>query len=173
MLMTKAAGTAQQQSSMDFFHFSLISIGRDLHLPALLCPLTMTFFLLLLNQLSLTSLHKETSRHAQVRQKCSDPEARFHLPFSSPSLDPEMLSACGAALFICQFDRIISAGLRYDWRRSNTTAHVDGRQMRTCLRVRVADNADAHAHTVQCSGSCRCTSWPIKGRWLLAASHNR
>lgn len=88
MLMTKAAGTAQQQSSLEFFHFSLISIGRDLHLPALLRPLNMTFFLLLLNQLSLTSLHKETSRHAQVGQKCSGTEALFHLPLQQPQFRP-------------------------------------------------------------------------------------
>lgn len=59
-------------------------------------------------------------------------------------ISPEMLSACGAALFIYLFDRFISAGLRYDWRRSNTTAHVDGRQTRTCLRVRVLI---MHTHT--------------------------
>lgn len=55
-----------------------------------------------------------------------------------------MLSACGAVLFIYQFDQIISAGLRCDWRRSNTTAHVDSRQTHTCLRVLITLT---HTHT--------------------------
>lgn len=107
---------------MEFLHFPLISVSRDLHLPALLRSLNIAFFFLLLLLLFKSS---EFGRVAQSNFSPCPSHAEmflyggplFDLPVDSPSLDPEMLSGRAAelaALFIYLFDRIISAGLRSD-----------------------------------------------------------